>query len=211
MKLTLSREMLRPFGEIDDDDTVFIAFLKTNQTLLLLIGIICFLTLAGWLAFGIERPREGTWRFAICKVFLERYAQYPTDVKILTAAEKQSSAQITYLTTNSYGMRESRLMECFYNILDNRVELNRITINRRTLSLSNPTEEEFNHGNEKSAAPDLNFNDMWETQNDAMRNLKYPSITFESFNRIVPLIISNEDLDKTMPPLLPSTLEDLKY
>jgi hypothetical protein len=210
MKFSLSSINTRPFGEIDDDDTVFIAFLKTNQEVFILLGTLIFLGLVAWVAFGIERPREGTWRYAICKVFLERYAQYPTDVKILTADEKRSSVQIGYLATNSYGMRESKLMECFYNIQQNRVELSRITINRRTLTLNNPTEAEFIEGNEDERPP-VNYDEMWVAQNNAMQNLKYPSITFESFNRIVPLIISNEDLDKTMPRLLPNSLEDLKY
>lgn len=205
---------LRPFGEIHDKDTQFSAFAKNNQEMIVLTSGILIIGLIAYAIFGVERPRDGTWRFAICKVFLERYTQYPTDLKILTAAEKQSSAQIGYLATNSYGIRESSLMECFYNTDGGRVSLNRVTIDRKTLTLQNPPQDEKTTTNATQAQSPLQPNEMislWETQNVALLSLKYPSITFDSFNRTIPLILSDKDLDRTMPRRLPATLADLKF
>jgi len=207
----LSSLSLRPFGEIHDKDTQFTAFAKSNQEIIVIAGAMLVLGLVGYLIFGVERPREGTWRYAICKVFLERYSQYPTDLQILTAAEKQNSAQIGYLTTNSYGMRESRLMECFYNIDNGRVQLNRVTIDRKTLALQNPAQGTQSQQNPSRRMTAQDMMTLWEEQNQASLTLKYPTITFESFNRVIPLILSDEDLDRTMPRRLPMDLADLKY
>jgi len=201
---------LRPLGDIHDKDTQFTAFVKSNQEILSFIFIGIIFLIAFYMIFMVERPREGTWRYAICKVFLERYAQYPTDVEILTAAEKQNSAQIGYLATNSYGIRESKLMECFYNTEGGNVSLNRVTIDRETLTLNNPVSQK----NAEDAAEALTAQDILRLrteQNNALENLKYPSLTFESFNRIIPLILSNENLDRTMPRRLPMSLVDLKF
>jgi hypothetical protein len=202
---------LRPLGEIHDKDTQFTAFVKSNQEILSLIslGIIFFIIF--YVVFMVERPREGTWRYAICKVFLERYTQYPPDLEILTAAEKQNSAQIGYLATNSYGIRESKLMECFYNTEGGQVSLNRVTIDRETLTLNNPVSGQNSKDDDATSLTPEEIMRLWTDQNNALENLKYPSLTFESFNRIIPLIISNEDLDRTMPRRLPTSLVDLKF
>ncbi len=202
---------LRPFGEIHDKDTQFSAFAKSNQELIVIAIGVLLIAIIAYAIFGVERPREGTWRYAICKVFLERYTQYPTDLKILTAAEKQNSAQIGYLATNSYGIRESRLMECFYNTDGGRVTLNRVTIDRKTLSLQNPPSDKMTADQNAAPLSPEAMMTIWEDQNISSLSLKYPSLTFESFNRIIPLILSDEDLDRTMPRRLPSTLEDLKF
>jgi len=122
----------RLFGESSDKDTQFIAAVKQNQEIIFIGGLLLVTLMVLYFALSYTAPREGTWRYGICKVFLERYAQYPMDLKILTAAEKQNSAQIGYLTTNSYGSRESELMECFYNTGETGVSISRITINRKT-------------------------------------------------------------------------------
>lgn len=130
----------RFFGESKDTDTQFIAFVKANDLLVMLFISFIGLILVGFIVSSLLNQKPtGTWRYALCKVFLEQNTQYPPDLKILTAAEKQNSAQIGYLTTNSYGSRESQLMECFYNTADNKVELSRVTIDRKTYDQSKVT------------------------------------------------------------------------
>ena len=134
----------RLLGDIDDDDTQFIAGLKNIQEFIFFticgLGILILFLLVLTFTAGTQ----GTWRFGVCKVFLERYAEYPSSLKILTAGEKQSSAQIGYMITNAFGSRQSELMECFYNVTGAGVSLSRVTIERKPLpqeliDIFNPT------------------------------------------------------------------------
>ena len=160
----------RLFGDYADTDTQFIQKLKQYQEWMF-VGL-CGLGIAFvfMIVMTFTGNAQGTWRFALCKVFLERNVQYPTDVKILFAGEKQTAAQIGYMVTNSFGSRQSELMECFYNIEPSGVRLNKVTIDRT------PLEQD----------------------------------KIDAFNETINVLLISKDLDKTLPPLLPSSLEDLK-
>lgn len=121
------------FGEINDKDTQFSAALKQHQDYVLIGGVFIILFIGYLVISSFSSTPMGTWRYGVCKTFLERYVQYPPDVKVLTTGEKQNASQIGYLHTNSYGSRQSELMECFYNVGDRGVILNRVTIDRKPL------------------------------------------------------------------------------
>jgi hypothetical protein len=121
------------FGEPNDKDTQFTAALKKYQDFVLIGGVFLLIILVIIVTSSFTSKRTGTWRYGLCSVFLERYVQYPTNLKILTTGEKQNSAQIGYLTTNSYGSRESQLIECFFNTGNGRVSINKITLDRKPL------------------------------------------------------------------------------
>jgi hypothetical protein len=134
----------RLFGEFNDHDTQFMHALKKYQEIVFigLCGVFILIIFSMTLTF--TAGREGTWRYALCKVFLERYVDYPTSMKILTAGEKSNSAQIGYIATNAFGSRESELIECFYNIEQNGIRLNQVTIDRipidnTLINVFNPT------------------------------------------------------------------------
>lgn len=124
----------RLLGDITDSDTQFTAMLKTYQNFLFVALCGLGVLLVFLIVLTFTAAPQGTWRYGICKVFLERYAAYPPNLKILTAGEKQSSAQIGYMITNAFGSRQSELMECFYNITPQGVRLNRVTIDRKPLN-----------------------------------------------------------------------------
>lgn len=161
----------RLLGEVNDNDTQFTAAMKKYQDFILIGGGFLAILLVILIVSSFSSPRIGTWRYGVCKVFLERYSQYPPDLKILTAGEKEGSARIGYLLTNSYGSRESELMECFYNTAGNTVKLSRVTIDRKPLDQS----------------------------------------MINDFNPTIPTILAQEDLDLTLPDILPTSFEDLKF
>lgn len=129
-------------GDYNDKDTQFVAMLKTYQHFLFVglcgLGVLMIFLMVLTFTSGTQ----GTWRYAVCKVFLERHSKYPPSLKILTAGEKQSSAQIGYMTTNAFGSRQSELMECFFNVTQEGVKLSRVTIDR--IPLDEKEIEEFN-------------------------------------------------------------------
>lgn len=134
----------RLLGDINDRDTQFTALVKKYQHLLFIMAGAVIILMVFLTALTFTATPKGTWRYGLCHVFLERYSQYPTNLRILVAGERQTSAQIGYLTTNAYGSQVSQLMECFYSIEATGVKINRITIDRVPLAQSfiddfNPT------------------------------------------------------------------------
>lgn len=198
----------RLLGEVHDRDTQFTAMMKQNQELVLIGGVIAILLLVFIVYASIPNTRQGTWRFGICKVLLERLSEYPSELKILTVAEKSASAQIGYLTTNSYGSQESELMECFYNMKGTSITVNRVTINRKSLKFSSKT-----HGEDKGNTK-LSYQQIFELYETDLRqraNQKFNDLTLDDFNKTIPVIMAQDDLDLTMPAPLSSNIEDLKY
>jgi hypothetical protein len=204
--------IIRPFGEVDNDDTQFIAFVKGNQEIVL-VGL--FLIGAGFLYLlaspFLNTPPTGTWRYGLCKVFVERITQYPEDLIYLAAEERQGSARIRYLSTNSYGSRVSSQLECFYNRnAQGQIELSRVTMDRKLLRLNNqfPREETKNEG-------DLSYSDIFNLYDDNQINITrftYPPTTIEAFNQTIPVIMANaDDLDLTLPMNMPTSIKDLKF
>ena len=197
-------------GEIHDKDTQFTAMMKQNQEIILIGAAIGILGICALIYSSFFDYRSGTWRYALCKVFMEQYSQYPSELKILTVAEKQNSAQIGYLSTNAFGDQSSELMECFYNTNDNRVSLTRVTLNRKNLVLRNPVVDE-EKAKSKIIISYEEVNNLWNDYNRTIMRLKYPGITLESFNKVIPVILSVEDIDLTIPNAIPESIEDLKF
>ena len=126
----------RLLGDINDSDTQFTATAKKYQEMILVGGIV----LIGALAYGgitayIGEGRSGTWRYGLCKVFLEQYTAYPQSLVILDSGEGQNAAMIGYLATNPYGAQQSQEMECFYSSGPAGITMSRVTINRKPLDL----------------------------------------------------------------------------
>jgi len=202
----------RLLGEIHDKDTQFTAAMKKNQELVFLGGLVA-VALIGYLIYAsMPNTREGTWRYAICKTFLERYSQYPTELKILTVAEKQNSAQIGYLTINSYGSQESALMECFYNTDQRGVSISRVTLDRKPLvfSLKNSGSTD-----DKSSSSNMDRDQFMEIFNKGRQDMTtqiYSEVTLNEFNKTIGTIMSRkEDMDLTIPGHLANTIKDLKF
>jgi hypothetical protein len=210
MKLRIPRLL----GEINDKDTQFTALMKGNQELVFMGGALVSLMIIG---FGVvtilNQAPTGTWRYGLCKTFLEKYSQYPTELKILTVAEKQNSAQLGYLTTNSYGSKESQLMECFFNISGQNITLNKVTIDRRNLVFpSSETGDDVKKEQFEDKQKLYQF--IYTLKDKDKENFlgeKYPKVTLSEFNKTIPLILADEDLDLTMPRPLSNDITDLKF
>lgn len=195
-------------GEVHDKDTQFTAFAKDNQDIILIFGAILIFVAGYFIYDGFFNKRAGTWRYALCHAFLEQYAQYPTDIKITTVSEKQNSAKMTYLVTNSYGDRSAEEIECFYTTANNRIKMNRVSIDRKTLVLKNP---DLSAKQNKKPITSQDVLSLWTKQHQSMVAMKYPGITLEGFNKVIPVILASEDMDLTIPNILPKSLEDLKF
>lgn len=200
----------RLFGEIHDRDTQFTATIKQNQEMVM-VGLFVAVIGIGFLIYSLlPDTRQGTWRYAICKIFLEQYTQYPTELKILTVAEKQNSAQIGYLTTNSYGSQESQLIECFYNINPQAVTISRITIDRKPLIFNLRNTMNDKPTSSSSVVDYKEIVSLLDIGRQNLSNTKYTQMDINEFNKTIGTIMVQGDLNLTIPPDLSQDINDLK-
>ena len=208
------QSLLRPLGEINDRDTQFTAAVKTYQSAVLAVGIVI---LAGIIYFGASlldnNARTGTWRFGLCKVFAEQYISYPTSLKMMVAEERQNSALLEYLTTNAYGAEVSEEMECFYNVTPGGIRLVRVTVNRKSLELSENADSPRPRS-DANAISTPNYNEienLYQAETGAGITNKVAQIHIDEFNKSIGVILASEELDLEMPSHLANNIEDLKY
>ena len=204
----------RLLGEINDQDTQFTATVKKYQEIVLICAVIVVvLIIWGIISFFSDGKRTGTWRYGLCKVFLEQYVSYPTSLVILMAEEGPNAARIGYLATNVYGAQVSEQMECFYNVTQQGVQLTRVVVDRRSLDLLNYNGVKTQNGNQNDAPPpnygEINGLYQQSNENDMIR--KVSQIHLDEFNKSIPVIMATDDLDLEMPAAIANNFEDLKY
>jgi hypothetical protein len=204
----------RLLGEINDKDTQFTAAVKQYQEMVIIGGLIVVILIIFFMITSFsDGKRTGTWKYGLCKVFLEQYASYPPSLEILTAREKQSSAQIGYLMTNAYGAQKSELMECFYDISPQGITMARVTVDRRSLNLLNNNLRERPQNREGEVQPP-NYQEianLYRQSNEGDVSRKVEQMHIDEFNKSVNVILASDELDLEMPSILATNLEELKF
>lgn len=68
-----------------------------------------------FIAWGLHVPmQEGSFRFGICRVFVELYVQYPDTIKLGVAKETSRSVELWFEHIDSFGENHLQLMECYF-------------------------------------------------------------------------------------------------
>lgn len=209
-----SLKIPRILGEINDKDTEFTAALKKYQELLLVGGLVVIVSFvyAGFQTFSGD-GRSGTWRYGLCRLFLEEYVDYPDSLKILDAGEKQTAARIRYLVMSSYGGYRSEVMECFYDATPEGIMLSRVRVDRKSLSLSRPNDTEVTTDDVPAGAKiDYNsINGLYQDTAKLWTTGDVSKIYIDEFNKVLPAMMATGTLDTEMPSAMPDSIEELKY
>lgn len=104
---------------------------KKHQGKLIFLSIVAFLGYGYWY---LSQPTVGSIGFGMCKVFLERWVQYPDELRISTVTEFRDSARIWYVQTDSFGQYRMEQMQCYYaNTPEKGFHLEKIELNRREM------------------------------------------------------------------------------
>jgi hypothetical protein len=86
----------------------------------------------GW--YLASQPVQASWRYGVCRAFLDQYVRFPTTVKIEQGGETRGSAYMTFFDTNPFGAQQVRVFECYFNEdAQGRVTLSRITMDRKSI------------------------------------------------------------------------------
>jgi len=70
------------------------------------IGAVVFL--------AVGQPRIGTWRYGVCKVFLDLHVRFPGTMRVNDVLEGPTAARISFSTLNPFGSVEVHELECDY-------------------------------------------------------------------------------------------------
>ena len=201
-------------GEVNDKDTQFTATVKQYQDLVI-VGALVAIGVLIYFGFSmVGNGRTGTWRYGVCKVFLEQYTSYPSSLILLTAEEGANAARIGYLSTNAYGAQESGIMECFYSVNSQGVKLNRVTIDRKSLNLLDSGNGVRPQQSDDTPVPVIGYQDvfnLYQINDDSIVTNSVSKIRINEFNKSINVIMSSGDLDFNMPSIMAKNIEDLKY
>jgi len=177
----------RLLGEINDRDTQFTALVKEYQHILFIAAWIIVILTIFLTALTFTSAPKGTWRYGLCRIFLERNLQYPTHLRVAEVREYPSSARMDYFLTNAYGVRIMREMECHYNIDETGVKISRIAIDKKPLDKGR-----------------VDNSKCTDDQKCGRANL-----TIDEFNLAIPAILGLEELQYELPSF-PKNIENFK-
>lgn len=106
---------MKPAAEIKKHSKSFIQALKSDRQTQIVTGIIAAVIILGvFFLPGFFEVPKGTWRYGVCKAFIERNLQYPSTGDVLVAVESSESSTIYVSKRNAFGDETLQLYECSY-------------------------------------------------------------------------------------------------
>ncbi len=95
--------------------------------------ILGILVLIGGAIYMNTRPAHGTWRFGLCRTFMEFEYAFPPTFDILSVEEQRTSARFYMAETNPFGNERIIQIDCDYQINGQRVKLARLSQDRKPI------------------------------------------------------------------------------
>lgn len=81
------------------------------------LGVLVLCLIGGYFLFTQvinKPPREGSWRYAVCRTFLERHHNFPQTIDLFAVGENSSGVTIFYTVMNAFGAVEVNNIYCAY-------------------------------------------------------------------------------------------------
>lgn len=110
------------------------AFFRRNKWALPAAAIIVIAAIAG-AVFLVTQPSYGTFRYGLCRTFLEYEFAYPPTIEILTVTEESKAARIYFAEKNPFGNERIIQADCDFQIdsARNQVTLLRLSFDRKPI------------------------------------------------------------------------------
>ena len=136
MAETSSSEPAQPqtlLGRFLDALTDFTVKVQSDRKTQVITVISVLLIILGYVVYTqfLSNPgRQGTWRYAVCRTFLELHHDFPRTIDLFAVGENQASATIFYNVRNAFGAVEANNIYCSYKTLEGgRVIFDQVQIN----------------------------------------------------------------------------------
>lgn len=114
---------------------------KSNIILYTVVGIA---VLSLIIYVGMQRP-QGSIKFGICQIFIEKTLSYPLEFRVVSAYEKPNEVRMEYTTINEYGEYILSQVACVFKPDPvsvwalSEVSLNRVKVPEEMITAFNPT------------------------------------------------------------------------
>lgn len=117
------------------------ALLK-NKGLMALAVIVLIIAGAGYYYYEKNKPQYGSWRFGVCKTFIELQLRFPESLWITAVIEDPRYSEVYASYVNAHGMRPTRVYKCNFKQEGNRWVVDYINIDNERID--DKIVEEFN-------------------------------------------------------------------
>lgn len=107
--------------------------LKKNKLLMALAIILLILAGAGYYYYESNKPSYGTWRYGVCRAFVELQLRFPKTMWVTQVVEDSHYAEIYVSYLNAHGMRPTRVYKCNYKQSGNSIKIDYITIDNEKI------------------------------------------------------------------------------
>lgn len=105
------------------------------------IGVVLFiLGASGFLWYVFYGPRWGTMHYGVCKVFAERWVDFPSTMKVREVDYYRLTARVYISHIDAGGQFNYNIIECEYG--KGTLEITRVRVDRKTLSDTDPNNQE---------------------------------------------------------------------
>ena len=101
--------------------------------LLVILGIICASSFLWYLFYG---PRWGTMHYGVCKVFAERFVDFPSTMKIREVEYYLATARVYVSHIDAAGQFNYNIFECEFS--KGTLEITRVRVDRKIISDTDP-------------------------------------------------------------------------
>ncbi len=110
-------------------------FLRRNTWAMPVIIVTLLVAIGGGIYIS-SQPAQGTFRYGLCRTFLEFEFAYPPTIDILSVTEEATTARLYFAEKNPFGNERIVQADCDYQIdaARNKVVLKRMTFDRKPVS-----------------------------------------------------------------------------
>jgi hypothetical protein len=119
----------------------FDALLK-NKLFLALGVIVLILAGGGFYYYDSNKPSYGSWRYGVCKTFIETRLRFPHTLWITSVIEDPRYSEIYASYVNAHGIRPTTVYKCNFKMENNRPVIDYINVDNK--KLDDETVQKFN-------------------------------------------------------------------
>jgi len=88
--------------------------LKPYAALIYIGGFLAVIGAGAYLYYDMNRPATGSWRYGVCRTFVELETRYPHTINVTQVVEDARYAEIYVSFINAHGVRPTRVYKCNY-------------------------------------------------------------------------------------------------
>lgn len=119
-------------SQAGSDTSPLVVFLRKNPWVYP-VGILLAIAIVGYMIWMNNQPAHGTWRYGLCRAFMEFEYAFPPTYDVLSVEEQNTSSRFYMAETNPFGNERIVQVDCDYQVNNNSVRLVRLSLDRKPI------------------------------------------------------------------------------